>query len=127
VCLAQAGVNGITPRPRGTYRDVGEYKELDIVALNGCSFIAKRDDPGACPGDGWQALTLPGKRGDRGEKGERGLQGERGERGEAGASLIGFKISDDGYAIKALNSDGEEVGFDMRVLFERYHRESNDG
>ena len=47
----------------------------DIVALNGGSFIARHDDPGECPGSGWQSLTLPGKRGERGPHGERGPAG----------------------------------------------------
>lgn len=37
---------------RGTYDADGEYKRLNIVALNGGAFIARKDDPGACPGKG---------------------------------------------------------------------------
>ncbi|WP_275945519.1 hypothetical protein [Bradyrhizobium sp. BRP22] len=34
------------PTIRGTYRDDGEYSFLDIVALNGSSFVARADSPG---------------------------------------------------------------------------------
>jgi hypothetical protein len=30
--------------------------------MHGDSFVAKRDNPGICPGDGWQLLSGPGKR-----------------------------------------------------------------
>jgi hypothetical protein len=51
--------------PRGLYKPDETYLELDIVALNGGSFIAKCDDPGPCPGEGWMLLTQRGKRGGR--------------------------------------------------------------
>jgi len=127
VCLARAGHDGATPRPRGTYREGSQYRELDIVALNGCSFIAKKDDPGPCPGDGWQALTLPGKRGDKGEKGERGPAGERGEVGPAGVGIIGWKVDDENYEVKAVLSDGSELPLPLRTLFERYQSETDHG
>jgi hypothetical protein len=72
ICLAAAGRGGKTPRVRGTFSADAHYQELDIVALGGGSFIARRDDPGPCPGDGWQSLTMPGKRGDKGPPGPRG-------------------------------------------------------
>ena len=39
ICLAVAGRDAITPQVRGTYKDGEQYKKLDIVALNGASFI----------------------------------------------------------------------------------------
>jgi hypothetical protein len=87
ICLAVAGRDCASFKVRGTYREGGEYKSFDVVAHNGGSYIAKSDNPGSCPGDGWQAMTLPGKRGDKGEKGDRG---ERGPRGEQGAPGVGF-------------------------------------
>src|SRR5262249_25673219 len=74
ILLASAGRDGASINPRGTYSASAEYSKLDLVTLNGGSFLAKRDNPGACPGDGWQSLTMPGKRGERGERGERGLR-----------------------------------------------------
>jgi hypothetical protein len=82
ICLAVAGKDAITPKVRGTYNKGEQYEKLDVVALNGRSFIARQDNPGDCPGPGWQLLTSPGERGERGPigpQGERGLPGERGE------------------------------------------------
>jgi hypothetical protein len=55
VCVAQAGRAGVDGRSfaiRGTWEPDGLYRELDVVAMNGASFVAKSDDPGPCPGDG---------------------------------------------------------------------------
>jgi hypothetical protein len=72
VCIARAGRDGRTPRVCGTWSPDGQCRALDVCALGGCSFIATKDNPGICPGDGWQALTLPGKRGQQGPPGARG-------------------------------------------------------
>ena len=61
LCLAVAGRDGVTPEVRGTFAADGVYKRLDIVAFNGGSFIARRDNPGECPGPGWQLLTKQGR------------------------------------------------------------------
>ena len=127
ICLATAGRDGRSPLIRGTYRAAETYCALDVVALNGCSFVARHDNPGICPGDGWQALTLPGKRGERGERGERGPKGDAGEpgaRGIDGAGLIEWQIDRAAYAIKALMSDGRELHLSLRELFEQFHIET---
>jgi len=41
---------------------------------------ARRDDPGLCPGDGWQVLASRGKARDKGQPGPPGKKGEWGER-----------------------------------------------
>ena len=82
--LAVRGVDGITPQPRGLWRVDESYRALDIVALNGGSFIARKDDPGPCPGDGWQLLASQGRNGKAGETGPRGELGPRGPRGDKG-------------------------------------------
>jgi hypothetical protein len=56
----------------GTFDAHEHYRMLDTVALNGASFIAKHDNPGPCPGEGWQLLAQKGQRGVAGDKGERG-------------------------------------------------------
>jgi hypothetical protein len=68
---------GITPR--GTYQVGVKYNKFDLVCLNHSSFIAKQDDPGACPDSGNWQLLCSGRRGPRGQD---GLQGEQGEPGE---------------------------------------------
>src|SRR5262249_17428611 len=75
VCLASAGDSFTV---RGTFNETAEYRRLDVVALNGGSFIALKDAPGPCPGSGWQLIASQGKRGAAGEKGERGAQGPQG-------------------------------------------------
>src|SRR5262249_433835 len=52
-CLATAGRDGKTIAVRGTFDQSVSYRRLDVVALNGGSFIALKDAPGPCPGSGW--------------------------------------------------------------------------
>ena len=59
-CVARAGrdgVDGRTPTIRGTYNAYKKYAQLDIVTVDGASYIARCDDPGLCPGDGWQLTS----------------------------------------------------------------------
>jgi hypothetical protein len=42
VLIARGGRDAVTPQVLGTYKADSEYHRLDIVALNGSSFIAKR-------------------------------------------------------------------------------------
>jgi hypothetical protein len=79
------GLDGNSITVRGTFDATAEYRRLDVVALNGGCFIARKDAPGPCPGSGWQLLASQGKRGVAGEKGERGPQG--------GPGLSGSTIS----------------------------------
>src|SRR5262245_27891935 len=65
VCLSSAGDSFTV---RGTFNETAEYHRLDVVALNGGSFIALKDAPGLCPGPGWQLIASQGKRGAAGEK-----------------------------------------------------------
>src|SRR5262249_8422949 len=65
VLIARGGSDAITPQVLGTYQEDVEYHRLDIVALNGSSFIARRDNPGPCPGEGWQLLASAGRSVDR--------------------------------------------------------------
>jgi hypothetical protein len=67
-------------RVRGTHNPQSEYSANDIVAKDGGSFIARKDHPGKCPGDGWQLMAKQGQRGVRGERGERGRDAPRIER-----------------------------------------------
>src|SRR5215813_5537944 len=72
-CLAVAGA-GFTVR--GTYDGNEAYKHLDVVMMNGSSFVALKDNPGPCPDSGdWHLLASRGSRGHRGAEGARGLMG----------------------------------------------------
>ena len=63
ICLARGGRDGITPNIRGTFDVYSKYRKLDIVAMDGASFVAKHDNPGICPGDGWQLMSKQGRQG----------------------------------------------------------------
>jgi hypothetical protein len=124
ICLAMPGRDAITPEVRGTYKEGEQYGKLNIVMLNGSSFIARCDDPGECPGPNWQALSLVGKRGPAGPKGDRGEQGPRGPEGAPGAIIAHWELDPTNYTARAIMSDGSIAGtLDLRVMFERYHTE----
>src|SRR5258708_6754463 len=56
VRLGTAGRDANSITVRGMFNETAEYRRLDVVALNGGSFIALKDAPGPCPGPGWQLL-----------------------------------------------------------------------
>lgn len=115
ICIAAAGSNGEDGKslnPRRLWSADEKYKHLDVVALNGGSFVAVKDDPGACPGDGWMLITSPGK---RGEKGERGGCGEQGLPGPA---VIAAVINDEGVQT-LVNGDGTTVECDLYPVLSR--------
>jgi hypothetical protein len=113
-CVAAAGLDGRSPRVRGTWNPTEKYSSLDIVACNSASFIAKRSNPGPGPGDGWHIVALPGKR---------GKQGERGERGAPGASLSHAEIDPARYTLALHQSDGTTIYISLRLMFEQYDAE----
>jgi hypothetical protein len=121
VCVARAGRDALMPVVRGTYDVHEDYKMLNIVALDGGSFIAKYDNPGICPGDGWQLLCKQGKPGRKGETGPKGPRGEKGERGEAGPTTVSWQLDRVNYRVSALMSNGT-VGpiLELRGLFEQF-------
>jgi hypothetical protein len=126
-CIAAAGRDARMPKVCGTYREGETYKYLDIVALNGGSFVARADDPGPCPGVGWQLLVSAGRAGKPGPKGEHGEPGPRGERGPAGPSVLSGEIDRESYTMKLIMSDGSEVPLHCRGFFEQYHSETSAG
>jgi hypothetical protein len=122
LCLARAGK---TLRIRGTWSPDARYAELDVVALGGCSFVARKDDPGVCPGGDWQALTLPGKRGPQGPRGEKGERGERGPAGLSAPTIVRWQVDREGYGVLPIVSDGKEgPRLELRPLFEQFHTET---
>src|SRR5262249_8355973 len=64
----------LAQRVRGTFDPKAHYVSNDVVAYNGASFIARRDNPGVCPGAGWQMIAAQGKRGAPGERGAPGRE-----------------------------------------------------
>jgi hypothetical protein len=90
---------------RGTYDSTEEYKALDVVALNGGSFAARTDNPGPCPGEGWQLVASQGKRGNPGEV-------KKGDAGKNGSPVVKATIADDGL-LTLINGDGSKVECDL--------------
>jgi hypothetical protein len=123
VCLAASG-NSLSPR--GTYDGNAEYHYLDVVALNGSSFVALKDNPGLCPGDDWQLLASRGSRGQRGVEGARGIMGLRGERGAAAPTIQSWMIDRTRYTATPMMSDGS-IGstLELRALFEQFFSETS--
>lgn len=120
-CIATAGANGIDGRSmtiRGTWDEAATYQHLDIVALNGASFAARHDEPGPCPGEGWQMIAAQGKRGQPGETGRTGLRGEPGPVGPAVAAL---DVDNEGM-FRLTNADGSVVSHDLYPLLSRIAR-----
>ena len=123
-CIAAAGRDARMPKVRGTYREGETYKYLDIVALNGGSFIARADDPGQCPGDSWQLIASAGRVGKPGIKGERGEPGLRGERGPPGLNIESWKLEPERYLLTPILQGGHEgPPLNLRSFFAKYHEE----
>ncbi len=116
-CIAAAGRDGNDGRTftiRGTYAAGNTYQALDVVALNGGAFVAKTDDPGECPGAGWQLVASQGK---TGKPGERGAPG-RGDRGDAGLPVVAAAVNDQGL-LTLVNGDGSTVDCDLYPLLSK--------
>jgi hypothetical protein len=124
ICLATAGADGKPIRHRGEFAAEVEYREHDAVLVNGSSFVALRDNPGTCPGAGWQLLAAAGGDGEDGAIGPRGERGERGligPRGEPAPTITGWRVNRATYAAAPLLSDGSEgAPLELRGLFKQF-------
>jgi hypothetical protein len=113
----------VIPKISGTYREGKSH--ANIVTLNGSSFIARGDDPGRCPGDGWQLIASAGKPGPKGKRSEQGPRGERGPAGPAGPTIQRWQVDWERYQATPLMSDGREgPPLELRSLFEQFHTEA---
>jgi len=121
-CITRAGRDGkdaLNFRIEGTYDPAAKYRRLSIVALNGASFVARHDDPGPCPGEGWQLFASAGKRGQQGPKGERGLMGP-----PAIMPRIASTDIDPEYHLNILYTDGSRETIPLRPAFEQFCSET---
>jgi hypothetical protein len=125
ICLAAAGRDGKTIAVRGTFDESVSYRRLDVVALNGGSFIALKDAPGPCPGPGWQLIASQGRRGAAGQKGERGERGPQGNSELSGATIRGWKIDRARFVATPVMLDGT-LGpeLELREFFEEFQIET---
>jgi hypothetical protein len=121
-CITRAGRDGkdaVNFRIEGTYDPAAKYRRLSIVTLNGSSFAACHDDPGPCPGDGWQLIASAGRRGQQGERGERGLMGP-----PAIVPRIASTNIDAGYNLNLIYTDGSADSIPLRAAFEQFFAET---
>jgi hypothetical protein len=100
-------------RVRGTFQSGTNYVRGDVVVLDGGSFLARKDSPGKCPGDGWQLMAKQGARGIVGPKGERGLPGK---------TISGWVVDRGTFTVMPLYGDGSPPGppLELRALFEQF-------
>jgi hypothetical protein len=136
-------------RVRGTFdADAADtYLANDVVAINGSSFVALKDRPGDCPGDGWQLLCSVGRRGERGMRGAIGPIGPAApalkwlsfdsarmaliitmaDASQTTVPLAGLfksvRVDPADYSIKFSMRDGAELAFSLRDLFQQYDNE----
>jgi hypothetical protein len=142
--LRAVGSGGINHR--GAYDAGTSYARHDVAMLDGSSFIATRDCPGPCPGDGWRLLASCGRRGQRGPIG-RSADAPRWVDVAFDAETLSFvpRLSDGSlgsvislrrlfacltidranYAIVLELNNGSKLSFSVRGLFERYDQEKS--
>jgi hypothetical protein len=101
----------LTVRVRGTFAPNTSYARGDMVVLDGGSFVARSDNPGPCPGAGWQLMA---------RQGARGIAGPKGERGPAGKTITGWIVDRGNFRVTPRMSDGS-LGppLELRALFEQ--------
>jgi len=109
VLIAEA----LRQRVRGTFDAKASYDANDVVACDGASFIARRADPGPCPGSGWQMIAKQGQRGVAGPK------------GEPGKTIAGWVVDRANYTVCPKFNDGSSgPSLELRVLFEQFNEET---
>lgn len=111
VARGAAGTDATDIEVTGTFDVTKTYRKLNVVALNGGSFIAKRDDPGPCPGDGWQLVASQGNRGKPGDA-------VKGDPGRPGPAVRSVDIDDEGM-LTLTNADGTRAQCDLYPLLAR--------
>lgn len=119
-CIARGGrdgVDGKTFNIRGTWAAGQDYRGLDVVTLDGGAFVARRDDPGPCPGDGWQLIAMRGKPGRPGDKGDPG----KGIKGDPGPAVVGIEINHSGM-VTLKNADGSTASGDFYDVLSKLAR-----
>src|SRR5262245_61230616 len=125
ICLATAGRDGNSLTVRGTFDETADYRRLDLVALNGGSFVARKAAPRHCRGSAWQLLRSQGRRGVAGAREERGERGPKVDPGLSGVTICDWKIDRAPYVATPVMSDGREgPPLELRGLFEQFLHET---
>lgn len=110
-CLSAPGAQGPAMEVRGAFDGDSSYRAHDVVLLNGSSFVAVQNEPGACPGPGWKLLASAGGRGKQGDPGKPGAPGKP---GRDGSDVIALHL--DGARIVLTMADGVEHIADLSSL-----------
>lgn len=118
ICLAARGLEGASPAYKGAWKAATAYQAHDVAMVDGSSFVALRDAPGPCPGDGWRLLAGRGK---SGPPGPPGASGERGWPGLPGNSPVSLSLDDDGLLTMTM-SDGTRLTCDFYPVLSRIAR-----
>ncbi len=120
----QAGADAYPGEARGLYDAAAEYRARDVVAHNSSAWMAKRDEPGELPGDGWMLLAGRGKRGEAGERGERGVEGKA---GKDGAQPVALKLDEEKMQFVMVLDSGEVLEADFAPVMRAVVEATRDG
>jgi len=98
-------------RIRGTHDSKAEYFANDMVAKDGGTFVARRNNPGPCPGTDWQLMA---------RQGSRGVAGERGPPGKDAPRIDRWIVDRAAFTVTPVYSDGIfGPALELRALFEQ--------
>ena len=82
--MSEVKLGRVAPIYKGVYDETTAYNSLDIVELNGSSYIARKSVTGVTPGTDDTSWGLIANQGPKGEKGDQGPKGDRGPQGSMG-------------------------------------------
>ena len=85
--MAETKIGKVAPVPKGEYSETTQYNKLDIVSMDGGSWISKKPVRGVKPGtdpDSWMQIAQKGDTGPKGDTGDTGPQGPKGDTGDTG-------------------------------------------
>lgn len=110
--VALAGKDAYPGTARGLFDATATYRALDRVAFNGSEWVARHDEPGALPGDGWMLSA---------KVGAKGAAGERGPPGAPGVGIADGSVED--WAVVLRLTDGKRMRLDLMPMLERFREE----
>ena len=85
--MPETKIGKVAPVPRGEYNNTNQYDKIDIVSMEGGSWISNKPVRGVKPGtdpESWTQLAQKGETGPKGDTGDTGPQGPKGDTGDTG-------------------------------------------